>query len=192
MPCGRAVFGLPVLALLLAMRAIAGPVVLFPTARELASPDGRFVVRSAEPVAAATEFVGTFHSLWVTEAATGLSRKLCDYAGLAAISWPSNDFLLVTDYMGKKTSRVMVFDIVHADNSAVLDVPTLIRILPAQWREALRQNDHLFVEASELVNRNLRFRVWGYGQHDPTGFSWKCEYPLHEGNASCHDQHGAP
>ncbi len=79
---------LAVLVLLFALTgsASAGPFVLFPKAGELSSPDGSYVVRNAEPAAAATEFVGISHSLWLIDVATHRSRRLCDYLGVAAVA----------------------------------------------------------------------------------------------------------
>jgi len=187
MPCGRVVLGVPVLVALLLTSSFAGPVALFPRTNELASPDGRLIVRNVTPDAPAAEFVGSFHSLWLTEPSTGLSRKLCDYVGIAAVAWSGDDFLVITEYLGKRTSRVLLFDVSQAEHSAVLDLPTLIRLIPVQFRDGLRQNDHVFIEASEIVTENLKLRVWGYGQHDPNGFSWRCEYTLGHDAVSCHE-----
>lgn len=57
-----------------------------------------------ETTNSASDFVGTFHSLWLYELATGRSRKLCDYLGVASAAWSSDDVLLVTQYAGKRTS----------------------------------------------------------------------------------------
>jgi hypothetical protein len=159
--------------------------VLFPKAKELPSPGGRFVVRNVERKTASNEFVGTSLSLWLVEKATGRARKLCDYIGVAAVAWSSDDHLVVTEYVGKKTSRALVFSTSDAIDSIVLDKRTLLRLVPAELRETLRQNDHVFVEASRMADQTLHLRVWGYGQHDPSGFHWQCEYAFREGAVSC-------
>ncbi|HKV78648.1 MAG TPA: hypothetical protein VJP02_10930 [Candidatus Sulfotelmatobacter sp.] len=133
----------------------------------------------------AGEFVGTFHSLWLTEVASGRSRKLRDYVGLAAVAWSSNDFLVVTQYLGKKTSRALVFAVAASQEPVLLDTPTLIRTVPAELRPTLRENDHTFVEASRLEGDIFYFQVWGYGSHDRSGFHWNCEYGLEDGKVSC-------
>jgi hypothetical protein len=174
---------------LLVSQTLAAPFVLFPKTGQLASPDGRFVVRNVDPVGSASEFVGTFHSLWLTETATRRSRKLCDYVGVAAVAWSGNDFLLVTQYLSKRTSRALIFSAASSEDPVVLDVPTLIRFIRVELRAALRENDHVFVEASRLENKTLHLTVWGYGKHDANGFRWRCEYALHTSIVSCVEVH---
>jgi hypothetical protein len=170
---------------------VAAQFVLFPKAGELASPDGRFTVRNAEREAAASAFSGSFHSLWLTEPATGRSRKLVDYFGLAAVAW-SGDFILVTEYLNKKTSRAMLFSTAHPENAVVIDKPTLTEAVPPELRPSLRDNDHVFIEASRVENGTLQLRVWGYGEHDSKGFRWRCEYALLERTLQCTEQRGTP
>lgn len=189
MPRGR-IAGL-VVAILCSQLA-ASQFVLFPKAGQLASPDGRFVIRNAEREAAASEFSGNFHSLWLTEPAAGRSQKLVDYFGLAAVAWSGNDFILVTEYLNKKTSRVMLFTASNLTNAVVIDKPTLIQAVPPDLRASLRENGHVFLEASRVENGMLRLRVWGYGQHDSNGFRWHCEYSLLEGTLRCAQQDQKP
>ncbi len=163
----------------------AGPFAMFPNAGRLVSPDGHFEVRDVDRGGSAGEFVGAFHSLWMTEVATGRSRKLCDYIGLAAVAWSDNDFLVLTQYVGKKTSRALVFSATGADEPVLLDASTLIQLVSVELRPTLRENDHAFVEASSVHGQNFYFRVWGYGKHDPNGFRWNCQYSLSEGSVSC-------
>ncbi len=172
---------------ILISQAVAAPFVLFPKAKELASPDGRFIVRNAERKTAPNEFVGTSLSLWLVEKATGRARKLCDYIGVAAVAWSNSDFLVVTEYVGKRTSRALVFSAADAIDPVVLDQRTLLRLIPVDLRATLRENDHVFVEASHVAEQTLHLRVWGYGQHDPSGFRWHCEYVFREGAVSCSD-----
>lgn len=166
--------------------------VVFPRTSELASPDGRFEVRNTEAGGSPLEFVGTFHSLWLVELSNGRSRKLCDYLGLAAIAWAGNDSLVVTQYVGKKTSRALVFYVTQPDDPVMLDKPTLVRMVPVGLRPTLRENDHVFVEASRVEDNTLYLRVWGYGQHDATGFRWRCEYGLREGTVLCAAEGNSP
>ena len=180
----RIVFGICVLVAMSVAMMAAGPFVVFPKAGELVSPDGRFAVREAGREGSASEFVGTFHSLWLTARASGRSRKLCDYVGVAAVAW-SGDFILVTQYLSKRTSRALVFSVSNSENILVIDQPSLIQLVPVELRDTLRENDHVFVEASSLEKETLHLRVWGYGRHDANGFRWGCEYGLKDGAVSC-------
>ena len=174
-----------VLVVMLRLPALGAPFVLFPQAGQLASPDGRFLVRNVDQQTAASEFAGTFHALWLTELASGRSRKLCDYVGMAAVAWSTEDRLVITQYLGKKTSRALVFPATDNEDGVLLDVPSLIRMVPVEFRDSLRQNDHVFVEASRLEDQTLHLRVWGYGQRDPGGFHWLCHYGLRDGALTC-------
>jgi len=134
---------------------LGAPVVVFPNARELRSPDGRFVLRNAERDASATELVGTFHSLWLIELGTGRSRKLCDYVGVAAAGWSDDDHLVVTEYLSKKSSRALMFSATSPGDSVVIDKGALISLIPTQFRAPLRENDHVFVEAIGVQHETL-------------------------------------
>jgi len=192
MRCGSAVLAVAgLLATLVPQSVASGPFVLFPKAGQLASPDGRFVVSTAQRQASTSEFAGTFDSLWLTEVATGHTRKLCDYFGVAAVAWSGNDFLLVTQYVGKRASRVLVISIARPDDSVMIDSATLGRMVPLQLQTTLRQSNHVFVEAGSLESGTLHLRVWGYGPNNPKGFRWHCEYVLSEGALSCADEQGA-
>jgi len=171
--------------------ALASPFVVFPKAGELLSPDGRFAVRSVDTAGAASDFAGTFHALWLYELPTGHSRKLCEYLGVAAAAWSSNDFLVVTQYVSKRTSRALVFSAVAPQDPVMLDKATLIRLVPTELRPALRENDHVFVEGSRVEQETLHLTVWGYGQHDAGGFRYRCEYTLREGALSCIEERGS-
>jgi len=173
-----------ILLLGLAIPGLAGPFALFPKTGHLVSPDGRFEIRDVEQAGAAGQFLGTFRSLWLTELATGRSRKLCDYLGVAAVGWSNKNSILMTQYVGKKASRAVIFPADRGD-AIMLDSGTLIQLLDAEWRPSLRENDHLFVEAASLEGERFQFRVWGYGKHDPNGFRWNCEYAMSDGKTSC-------
>jgi hypothetical protein len=181
----RLLLGVLVVVGTLVVQALAAPFVLFPKVSELVSPDGRFIVRNADREGPTSEFVGTFHSLWLVEVATGRSRKLCDYLGVAAVAWSKDNFLVVTQYVAKKTSRALLFSASGTEEPIMLDKSTLIRLVPADLRAALRENDHVFVEASRVEEEILYLRVWGYGKHDANGFRWRCEYVLRDGTVSC-------
>jgi hypothetical protein len=170
----------------------AGPFVLFPKAEELRSPNGRFVVRNVERQGPTTEFVGVYHSLWLVEVATNRSRKLCNYLGVAAVAWSNNDFVIITEYVTKKTSRAFVFPVSETGEAVVFDKPTLLRILPAETRITMEESDHVFVEASRIEGGTLFLRVWGYGPRDRKGFRWSCSYELRGGRITCPDNQNLP
>ncbi len=165
--------------------ALAAPFVVFPKAGQLASPDGRFVVRNTDREAPFTELVGTFHFLFLEDNASGHSRKLCDYVGVAAVAWTDNDSIIVTQYVGKHTSRALIFAADSTDDPVVIDQPLLTHLIPYDLLPHLQGNDHVFVEATRVDGDKLTLRVWGYGQHDAHGFRLNCEYSLQEGSASC-------
>jgi hypothetical protein len=168
--------------------AQAAPFVVFPNAGQFPSPDGRFVVRSTDRTAPLAEFVGNFHSLFLEETAGGHSRKLCDYVGVAAVGWANSDFIIVTEYLSKRTSRALVFAAEGSNDPVVIDTPLVTSLVPDNLRPPLRENDHVFVEAVRVEDHTLTLRVWGYGKHDAKGFRWRCEYSLLEGGISCEVQ----
>jgi len=164
---------------------------VFPKAGELVSPNGRLAVRNTDRTAATSDFDGTFHSLWLYELATGQSRKLCDYVGVAAVGWSGNESIIVTQYLGKKTSRALVFPVARIEDTIMLDKTTMTRMVPVELRPALRENDHVFVEGSRIEQGTLYLTVWGYGQHDANGFRWRCKYALREGTLTCTQERDA-
>ena len=179
------VLALLVLLVGLTRSSFAGPFVLFPKAGELRSPDGRYVVRNAERTAPTTEFVGISHSLWLIDVATHQSRKLCDYLGVAAVAWSGSEYVVMTEYVAKRTSRARVFPVADFAETFVLDKPSLLRVLPAESRDTLEASDHVFVEASHLEDGTLFLNVWGYGRADRKGFRWVCAYDLRPGRVTC-------
>jgi len=167
--------------------AQAAPFVVFPKAGELASQDGRYVVRNIDPGAHPSEYLGTFHSLFLEEMATGRTRKLCDYVGVAAVTWTKNDLLIMTEYLSKHTSRALIFAADNSRDTVVIDQPLLTTLVPVNLRPQLRENDHVFVEPMQVDGETLSLRVWGYGKHDANGFRWLCKYSLVDGVISCEE-----
>lgn len=167
------------------MPSFAAPTVVFPKAGELRSPDGRFLVRNTDREVPSIDFVGTFHSLWLVEIASGQSRKLCDYIGVAAVHWSDNDHLIVTEYVAKKSSRALLFSVVPSEDPVMLDKAAVIALVPAQSRTTLRENDHVFVEAIGVQHSILALTVWGNGPSDRRGFRWRCNYDLRERSMAC-------
>ncbi len=133
--------------------AQAAPFVVFPKAGELASHDGRFVVRNIDPGIHPSEYVGTFHSLFLEEMASGRTRKLCDYVGVAAVTWTTNDWLIMTEHLSKRTSRALIFAADNSREPVVIDQPLLTNLVPVNLRPQLRENDHVFVEAVQVEGR---------------------------------------
>jgi hypothetical protein len=190
----RILTGVGVLTILMTLGSLeiaASSFVVFPKASELLSPNGQFAVRNVDAAGASSDFVGSFHSLWLFELATGRSRKLCDYMGVASVAWSGNDFLIVTQYVSKRTSRALVFPIGAVQDAVLLDKATLVGLVPVDLRPALRENDHIFIEGSAVEQNTLHLTVWGYGTHDPSGFRYRCEYPLREGTISCTAERGS-
>jgi hypothetical protein len=169
----------------------AAPFVVFPKAGQLPSQDGRFVVRNADREAPLSEYVGTFHSLYLGDTVSGASRKLCDYVGVAAVAWTKNDFIIVTQYVSKYASRALIFNAADARDPVVIDKQLLTNLVPVSLRPQLRENNHVFVEASQVDGETLKLHVWGYGKHDAHGFRWLCEYNLIEGGISCEKRPGS-
>jgi hypothetical protein len=180
----RLTLGVAITIAALIVSTYAAPFVLFPKTGQLVSPDGRFVVRNQER-ASDTDFVGTTHSLWLVEAATGRSRKLCDYLGVAAVAWSNNEFVVVTEYVARRTSRAWVFPVATRRDAVMFNKPTLVRMVPPKLRATLEENDHVFVEAARVEKETLFLRVWGYGPRNPQGFRWSCQYTMGEGILSC-------
>jgi len=177
---------IPILLLALVFpRASAEQFTLFPDRKEMHSPDGRFVVRSIEHSVTANEFSGVFRTLVLEEAATGKVRKLYDYVGRVAVAWSGTDFIIVTDYVNKKTSRAMVFPVNPERDILVLDKVKMSSLIPDEQSVHLRQNDHVFVEVSSVEGTALNLRVWGYGRRDAAGFRYVCRYDLPGGTAVC-------
>jgi hypothetical protein len=84
----------------------------------------------------------------------------------------------------------LVFPAIAAQDTILLDSAALIRLLPPELRPPLRENDHVFVEGSRVEQDTLYLTVWGYGQHAPNGFRYRCEYSLREGSLSCIEGYG--
>lgn len=170
-----------------ALRVFSEDFALFPDRKELRSPDGKYVIRSVERTPQPGEFVGVFRALIVEEIATHKTRVLCDYLGRAAVAWSENNYIIVTDYVGKRTSRALVFSVDQDAGGFVVDKNDLQRRVSASFSEQLRGNQHVFVEAVKVQGGRLSLRVWGYGTHDPRGFRLFCDLELDTGNATCSD-----
>jgi len=96
-----------------------------------------------------------------------------------------DDFLIVTEYVNERTSRALIFAADDSRDTVVIDQPLLTHLVPVNLRPQLRENDHVFVEASQAQGDTLTLRVWGYGKHHVHGFRWRCDYNLLTGAISC-------
>lgn len=114
--------------------AEAAPFVVFPKAGELASQDGRFLVRNVDPRGHPLDYVATFHSLFLEEMSSGRTRKLCDYVGEAAVTWTKDELLIMTEYLSKRTSRALIFAADNSRDTVVIDEPLLINLVPVNLR----------------------------------------------------------
>lgn len=167
--------------------ALAEQFAVFPDRKELRSPDGNFVIRSIDHVPQAHEFSGLFRELILENIADGSTRELFDYVSRVGVAWSGNNFIIVTDYVSKKTARALVFRIDRPDEYVVLDKPSLAARIPDEHRIQLDRNDHAFLEVSRIEGSVLTLRVWGYGAHDPQGFRFQCAYELDQGTTTCRD-----
>ncbi len=163
---------------------------VFPDRKELRSPDGRYLIRSVEHSGPTHEFSGVFRTLVLQEVATGVTRGLFNYLGRVGVAWSGSNFVIVTEYVSKKTSRALVFRLDRPDEYQVIDKPNLALQLHDERRAQLERNDHVYVEVSRIDGIVLTLRVWGYGAHDPQGFRFQCAYDLNVGAASCREKIG--
>jgi hypothetical protein len=102
-----------------------------------------------------------------------------------AVAWSGSDFIIVTDYVNKKTSRVLVFPMNANREVLVVDKVQMSSLIPEAQSIHLQQNDHVFVEVSSVEGSALNLRVWGYGWRDSTGFRLLCRYDLAGGTVAC-------
>jgi hypothetical protein len=179
-----------IVAFLLAAQVGAQQFTTFPDRPELRSPDGRFLIRSFDHAAGPSDFSGVFRSLILEELPSGRSWALYSYVGRVAVAWSENRFIIVTDYVNKRTSRALVFAIdsrvdPFTVEQVTLDKVQLARLVPSEQNVHLLANDHVFVEVTRVEGGALILRVWGYGARDPKGFRLACQYDLRAGTAAC-------
>ncbi len=179
--------GVAILVVLGCSLALAEQFAVFPDRKELRSPDGKFVIRSVDYVPQAHEFSGLFRALILENLADGSTRELYHYVNRVGVAWSGNNFIIITDYVSKKTARALLFRIDQPGEYVVFDKPSLAARIPHERRIQLERNDHAFLEVSRLDGSVLTVRVWGYGAHDPQGFRFQCEYELDQGTTTCRD-----
>jgi hypothetical protein len=184
-----------VVAFLLAAQAGAQQFTTFPDRPELRSPDGKFLIRNVDHAAGPSDFSVVFRSLILEEVPSGRSWELYNYVGRVAVAWSGNRFIIVTDYVSKRTSRALVFAIgsrtgdsrgdPFAVEQVTLDKVQLSRLVPSEQNVHLLANDHVFLEVTRVEGGALILRVWGYGARNPKGFRLACQYDLRAGTAAC-------
>ena len=174
------------LCLFTASTAAGAPFVTFPEQKELASPDGRYRLRSIDPPRQPGSLTSVFHSLVLEDRATGTSRRLYDYLYKISVAW-SGDRIIATEYLSRRGSRALVFSVDPKADTFVIDRIALADRVPIEVGGRLRWNDHVFVEAVHLDGKMLQLRAWGYGAHDRSGFRLACELDLEQAIASCQD-----
>ena len=160
---------------------------VFPERAELRSPNGQFVIRTVEHAAVRGEFSGVFRSLVIEELATGSVHEIYKYVGRVGVAWSGDNFVIVTDYVSKKTARALVFRLDRPDEYVVIDKAHLLTQVHDERRAQLERNDHVYLEVARIEGNTLMLRVWGYGTQDPQGFRFQCAYDLNEGTASCRE-----
>jgi hypothetical protein len=107
---------------------------------------------------------------------------------VAAARWSDNEHLVVTEYVAKKSSRVLLFSVPSSEDPVMLDRTAVIALVPPQFRTILRENDHVFVEGIGVQQGILALTVWGNGQRDRRGFRWRCNYDLRERSLACAEE----
>ena len=157
----------------------------FPEQKELLSPDGRYVITSEDAVRDTRNFTGTFHTLFLEDRVSHQRRKLYDYLQRVSVAWDTPEDLIVTDYMTRRSARVLVFSVREPEPIAILDREILSRMIPSELGDHLTRNDHVFLEVVRLEPFTLVFRVWGYGPLDNNGFRLSCEYHWDSNTAVC-------
>jgi len=86
------------------------------------------------------------------------------------VSCSGSDYIIVADYVNKRTSRAIVFPLAPDRDGLIVDKTQLISLLAEVQYVHLEQNDQVFVEASSVEGRVPKLRVWGYGRRDTSGF----------------------
>ncbi len=153
---------------------------------DLLSPDGRYIIRNENRDSSPRAFTGAFHTLFLDETARKSRRKLCDYIRHVQVAWTADSSrILVNDYYTSNSSRALVFSVEQSAESTIIDKNWLITALPAPQAERLRNNKHVYIQASGMNGDRLLFNVRGYGEGDPAGFRLNCEYAAVTHHAGC-------
>jgi hypothetical protein len=151
----------------------------------LRSPDGKFIVRSVEEAGDPSNFVGVHRSLILEDHIGGGSWKLCDYLGHVAVTWATDNLIIVNEYYTSNGARMRLFAADGKIAPLMIDRARLARIVSDDLGRHLTGNDHVYVEGYKLNGNILGIRVWGFGAVDKNGFRFKCDYNLEQNTASC-------
>ena len=143
--------------------------VSFPANSEALSPDGRYAIvdidRSSEP----------YHVVFLKNLQVNSRRELFDYDRHVDVLWsPDSKSFAVTDYGDSDFSRCNIFSV----DEKIARIPVLdhlFRTLPESEQKRLKRlqsNHHFYVAASAWTGpKELRLKIWGYGDADPKGFT---------------------
>jgi hypothetical protein len=157
---------------------------VFPDRKELRSPGGRFVIRSVEHCRKALRAQRRVPIVDPGGYDNG------DLARPLSLPWPCGrrpgaNFIIVTDYASKRTSRALIFRIDQPNEYTIIDKPHLTAQLPAQFRPHFDGNDHVYLEGVEDRRRYSDTPGVGVPNSRQAGFRSPCGYHLNERRASC-------
>jgi hypothetical protein len=105
------------------------------------------------------------------ETGSGRSRKFCDYLGVAAVAWAKNEFIIMTQYVSRRTSRAAVVTADGSREPVVIDQPLLTKIVPVELRPQLRKTTMCLWKCRESRERHSRFGCGDMGSTMPTAFA---------------------
>jgi hypothetical protein len=148
--------------------------VTFPGHDRAADPTGRFEVVYRElPL----DSENGPHELSLRNVRNGELTQLLVFGRHASVLWaPDGSALSITDYGGSNFSDISVF--LTSGNPVPIDIGVEMSRSFGSVPER-EKNDHVYLEAVRWQNaRTLRFRLRGYGDHDPGGFERFFDYQL--------------
>ncbi len=146
-------------------------IVWFPSRHAaVGDPSGRYAVVCEEASGKAP------HRLYLKTLPTGKIVRVFEFPRHVDILWSRDgDYFAVTDWFGSDRSRILVFE------SAKPRAIDLARVVARQLGEFVQilGNDHVYYEAVYWADsRTLRFKVFGYGDHDRNGFELTFTYDV--------------
>jgi len=188
-----------VVAILLVAPAGAQRFSTFPDRSELRSPDGRFLIRSVDHAASASDFSGLFrcwcsrkrgvdgrgHSITTSTTSAGWERPGRGIASLLSPTTLASGHPARPGIRDRLARRAVLCGASHARQGPVFAAAPDGAETSTSWG-----NDHVFVEVSRVEGNALILRVWGYGARDPKGFRFDCQYDPRAGTAACREKGG--
>jgi hypothetical protein len=161
------------LGLFLAIPAVsngAGP--SFPSEnREIRDPLCHYAIIWEEPLTQCKP-----HGLLLKDLRTGSLSKLLEFYRSVDVLWaPNGRFVAVTDWTGSNISQILLF---QPGKKKPLNLADELRHSLGIQPE-VSSNHHVHFEAlSWEGDKKLRFKVFGYGDHDRNGFEHYYEYDV--------------